>query len=68
MNRWASRLTPEQRAEVKARVSTWPKLTEQQREQVRTLFDGHDFTNEQAAAPSCITGSAANGFTREETR
>jgi Spy/CpxP family protein refolding chaperone len=52
MNRWASRLTPEQRAEVKARVSTWPKLTEQQREQVRTLFDGHDFTNEQAAAPS----------------
>jgi Spy/CpxP family protein refolding chaperone len=51
MNRWASRLTPEQRAEVKTRVASWPPLTEQQREQVRTLFDGHDITNEQVAAP-----------------
>lgn len=44
MNRWASHLTPEQRTEAKTRVASWPKLTEQQREKVRTLFDGYDLT------------------------
>jgi hypothetical protein len=34
------RLTPEQRAEVKARVSTWPKLTEAEREKIRVIFAG----------------------------
>jgi hypothetical protein len=33
-------LTPEQRAEIRARVATWPPLTEAQREAVATLFAG----------------------------
>ncbi len=36
-----ARLTTEQRAEVKARVVSWPRLAEAQREHVRALFDGH---------------------------
>jgi uncharacterized protein DUF3106 len=39
-NRYAQRLTPEQRAEVKARVAAWPPLTEDQREKIRILFAG----------------------------
>ena len=38
-----SRLTAEQRAEVKATVATWPKLTEAKREKIRALFDGYEF-------------------------
>jgi hypothetical protein len=34
----SDRLTPEQRAEVRARVATWPPLTEVQRVQVAALF------------------------------
>jgi hypothetical protein len=37
------RLTAEQRAEIKAKVATWPRLTEAQREAIRALFEGHEF-------------------------
>jgi F0F1-type ATP synthase delta subunit len=43
MTRRTDRLTAEQRAEVTARVTTWPKLTEAQRENIRALFAGHEF-------------------------
>jgi mono/diheme cytochrome c family protein len=36
--RRTDRLTPEQRAQVRARVATWPPLTEVQRAQVAALF------------------------------
>jgi hypothetical protein len=36
--RRTDRLTLEQRADIKARVATWPKLTEAQRAQVAVLF------------------------------
>jgi len=36
--RRTDRLTPEQRAQVRATVATWPPLTEAQREAVRVLF------------------------------
>jgi hypothetical protein len=32
------RLTPEQRAEIKARVATWPPLTEEKRAKLAILF------------------------------
>lgn len=36
--RRTDRLTPEQRAQVRATVATWPKLSEAKREKIRTLF------------------------------
>jgi hypothetical protein len=47
-----ARMTPEQHAEVKARVASWPRLTEAQREHVRALFDGHDFTEIRSYCPA----------------
>jgi hypothetical protein len=36
--RRTDRLTPEQRADIKARAATWPPLTEAQRAQFAILF------------------------------
>jgi hypothetical protein len=46
--RRTDRLTPEQRAEIKARVAPWPPPTEAQRAKVAILFAGYFSPPDQA--------------------
>ena len=39
VNHWTGRVTPEQRAEVRVAIATWPPLTEAQRVKIAALFE-----------------------------